>query len=81
MVTSGPFNITNYEPGELIELTRNVEYFHYPHLDYSSNPSDTGSTNTSNGILNLPLVHIFVTIPSIVIIFTVAVKWKLEKNQ
>ncbi len=42
MVTSGPFNVTQYEPGESIELIRNPHYFYrYQASDATSEPIPT----------------------------------------
>ncbi|MFW9976914.1 MAG: ABC transporter substrate-binding protein [Candidatus Thorarchaeota archaeon] len=78
MVTSGPFNISDYEPGERIELTRNANYFRVPQTDDLSDTSDTNPDNPSDVMFGIPLIHIFVTIPSIVVIVLIGIKWKLE---
>ncbi len=72
MVTSGPFNISEYNPGDNIELTKNAHYFRVP-------PSTNTDTITPpNGLFGISLVHIFVTIPCIVVIVLVGIKWKIN---
>ena len=46
MVTSGPFNVTEYLSGEFAELTRNDNYFRG--LEYTSKTGDTGPQQEGN---------------------------------
>lgn len=49
MVNSGPFNVSDYEPGEYIELTRNPEYF----FAVNATTTTTSQTNNANLTANI----------------------------
>ncbi len=93
MITSGPFNVSAYVPGEYIELTRNPRYFR----GIQRIPSTTTSTTTSNTIPvissidpmgwlgatvgGMTVLGWTITLPSIVVIVVVAVKWRMETGK
>ncbi|MCK5150818.1 MAG: hypothetical protein KAQ65_03215 [Candidatus Thorarchaeota archaeon] len=80
MVTSGPFNITDYEPGEYVELTRNPNYFFGPDIP----PTFEANTELINpgswylGFTSFTLQSGLITGISLCVILIVLVKWKLE---
>ncbi len=87
MVTSGPFNISEYISGEFIELTRNDNYFYrdeQPDGFTTSGPTNTTSEHTPTLpdlfelLKNVNLVHWVVTLPSLMVIVIVLAKWKME---
>lgn len=92
MVTSGPFNVSKYEPNQIIELRYNPLYFYglsdHP-MDPTTSPStmtitDTalpGLTDEIYGIPGLTILNLTVTIPSVLVIIIVLVKWKSEKPE
>ncbi|MFW9918812.1 MAG: ABC transporter substrate-binding protein, partial [Candidatus Thorarchaeota archaeon] len=78
MVTSGPYNITDQVPDEYVELSRNRNYFYTPRdlLSTELNPSESIPTDAGP----IPLQHLFVTIPSVIVIIAVAIKWKRDSS-
>ncbi|MFW9910189.1 MAG: ABC transporter substrate-binding protein [Candidatus Thorarchaeota archaeon] len=79
MITSGPFKVSRYEPSEIIELTKNLDYFRV--LKFEDNTNTTNIQPTTDTIFPIPLQHIFVTIPSVVIIIVVLVKWSSSRSK
>ncbi len=84
MVTSGPFNVSEYVAGEFIELTRNDNYF-YTAEQPDTSTTTSGPTNTPLPDLfeilkNVNLAHWVVTLPSLMVIVIVLVKWKTETD-
>lgn len=88
MVTSGPFNVSEYVAGEFIELTRNDNYF-YRTEQPDTSTTTSGSTNATSVhtstlpdllelLKNVNLVHWIVTLPSLMVIVIVLAKWKME---
>jgi peptide/nickel transport system substrate-binding protein len=82
MVTSGPFNVSEYVAGQFIELTRNDNYFYRAELPDTSTTT-SGPTNTPlldlfESLKNVNLVHWVVTLPSLVVIVIVLAKWRME---
>jgi ABC-type transport system substrate-binding protein len=85
MVTSGPFNVSAYEAGELLEFTFNPNYFFGPNR--SAGSESTPTTPTSNGTASvtsfswpdpfgeMDLVGRIVTTGSLFVIAVVAVLW------
>ena len=85
MITSGPFNVSAYEAGELLEFTFNPNYFFGPNR--SAGVESTPTTPTSNGTLpvapfgwpdpfgEMDLVGRVVTTGSLCVIAVVAVLW------
>ena len=83
MVTSGPFNITEYVAGEFIELTRNDNYFYRFEQPDTSSTTTSGPTNTTLPDLlellqSVNLVHWVVTLPSLMVIVIILAKWRME---
>ncbi len=83
MITSGPYNISSYTPGEYIELSRNENYFFTPRnlpsediIPTESNPADM----LQNLVGSVPLQHLLVTIPSVIVIAVVLIKWKIDSS-
>jgi peptide/nickel transport system substrate-binding protein len=85
MVTSGPFNVSAYEAGELLEFTFNPNYFFGPNR--SAGVESTPTTPTSNGTLpvapfgwpdpfgEMSLAGRVVTTASLFVIVVVTVLW------
>jgi len=85
MVTSGPFNVSEYVAGEFVELTYNPNYFFGPNR--SAGVESTPTTPTSNGTLpvapfgwpdpfgEMSLAGRVVTTASLFVIVVVAVLW------
>ena len=85
MVTSGPFNVSAYETGELLEFTFNPNYFFGP--NQSAGSESTPTTPTSNGTPpvtsfgwfdpfgEMDLAGRVVTTGSLCVIAVVAVLW------
>jgi ABC-type transport system substrate-binding protein len=81
IVTSGPFNISAYIPGEEIDLQRNDGYFFLPQV-IINNTSTSNVTTTQFDLFSvLGPQHIFITIPSIAVIIAVGIKWKLDLDR
>jgi ABC-type transport system substrate-binding protein len=83
MVTSGPFNVSEYVAGEFIELTRNDNYFYTAEQPDTSSTTTSGPTNTPlpdlfESLKNVNLVHWVVTLPSLMVIVIVLAKWRME---
>ncbi len=74
MVTSGPFNVSFYEAGEYVELTRNPSYFYNPEIP-------TPTTTTPDPID--PRYYLFGAIAGVFlcVIVIVLVNWKLKQNR
>lgn len=81
MVTSGPFNISAYVPGEEIVLQRNDAYFFKPEESIPNANTSSVTTTQFDLFSLLGPQHIFITIPSIVVIVAVGIKWKLDLNR
>lgn len=81
MVTSGPFNISAYVPGEEIVLQRNDAYFFKPEESVPNTNTSSVTTTQFDLFSLLGPQQIFITIPSIVIIVAVGIKWKLDLNR
>ena len=87
MVTSGPFNVSEYVAGEFIELTRNDNYFYrakQPNTSTTNGPTNATSEHTSTLpdlfelLKNVNLVHWVVTLPSLMVIVIVLTKWRMK---
>jgi len=91
MVTSGPFNVSDYVMGEYIELTYNPEYFlglgiHPPDSTTPSNDQQIDDldhvwTEDIFGIPGVTLVSLSITIPSIIVIVVVLFNWRRERPE
>jgi ABC-type transport system substrate-binding protein len=80
MVTSGPFNVSEYIEGEFIELTRNENYFYRaerPGTSTTGSLTNTPLLDPFELLKNVNLVHWIVTLPSLMVIAIVLVKWKM----
>jgi ABC-type transport system substrate-binding protein len=83
MVTSGPFNVSEYVAGQFIELTRNDNYFYRFEQPDTSSTTTSGPTNTTLPDLfellrNVNLVHWVVTLPSLMVIVIILAKWRMD---
>ncbi|MHA1929980.1 MAG: ABC transporter substrate-binding protein [Candidatus Thorarchaeota archaeon] len=81
MVTSGPFNISGYEPGGYLEMSVNPNYFFSP--DLSSFATEFLENESSTDIFvqffqALTPLSILVSSTSIVVIIGVVIIWKNE---
>ncbi len=85
MVTSGPFNVSEYFTGEFIELTRNDNYFYRFEQPDTSSTTTVGPTNATLPDLfellqNVSFVHWVVTLPSLMVIVIILAKWRAETD-
>ena len=84
MVTSGPFNVSEYIAGEFIELTRNDNYFYrFEQPDTStttSGPTNTPLPDLFELLKNVNPAHWVVTLPSLMVIVIILAKWKMETD-
>ncbi|MHA2186764.1 MAG: ABC transporter substrate-binding protein, partial [Candidatus Thorarchaeota archaeon] len=72
MVTSGPFNVSEYVPGEFTEMTYNPNYFYTPNrCSNNFSPSDAQPLDT-----HLPFISGIITGGSIGLIIVVIVMWR-----
>jgi peptide/nickel transport system substrate-binding protein len=83
MITSGPFNVSEYVAGEYVELTYNPNYFFGPYI-----PLEDETDTTSNlefgwdiGIGTITMTSVIVTSTSLAVIVIVLVLWKLESKK
>ncbi len=86
IVTSGPFNVSDYVAGEYTELTRNPEYFFavntsgFETTEEITNPSLSPFENIMGSIGRVSIISWGITAPSVAIIAIVLVKWRIETN-
>ena len=89
MVTSGPFNVSDYVMGEYIELTYNPNYLFISWNPNEPRPEQIPITTTGNpappGILpfvppTISPLDFAITIPSIIVIAVVLIKWKKDRS-
>ena len=86
IVTSGAFNISHYVLGESIELSKNPNYFFDavapPELPINFTDTNTGTPLEiiMEAIGNASPLSLMLTIPSLVVIAIVIIKWKLETS-
>ena len=84
MVTSGPFNVSDYVAGEYTELTRNPEYFFavntsgFETTEEITNPSLSPLENIMGSIGRVSIISWGITAPSVAIIAIVLAKWRIE---
>jgi ABC-type transport system substrate-binding protein len=83
MVTSGPFNVSEYVAGEFVELTRNDNYFYRFEQPNTSSTTTSGPANSTFPDLiellqNVNFVHWVVTLPSLMVIVIILAKWRME---
>ncbi|MHA2423265.1 MAG: ABC transporter substrate-binding protein [Candidatus Thorarchaeota archaeon] len=80
MVTSGPFNVSEYVQDDYVELTYNPNYFYGPERPPVSDDTETTTTNGWN-IDSMTLTSGIVTGVSICVIVIVLAVWKLQTNR
>ncbi len=88
MITSGPFNVSEYVQGEFLELTYNPTYvFGYYIGAHSSEPTTPTAlspvlptTNIPNIPISISTLDLVITIPSLIVITVVFCKWYRERE-
>lgn len=73
MVTSGPYNVTGYVPGDSCTLSRNSNHFHLLEEAETTTTTISETTPTSNGLFPAPDILLIVTLASIGVIVVVGV--------
>jgi ABC-type transport system substrate-binding protein len=90
MVTSGPYNVSEYEPGEYIELTVNSNYFFTSWSPIETRPVQAATTTDGNptapgaqsfDIPAISFLDFVITIPSLIVIGVVVYKWKRARSE
>jgi peptide/nickel transport system substrate-binding protein len=88
MITSGPYNVSEYVAGEFIELTYNPNYFFTSWSSTDTRPIQVPTTSSGNpapaGALpfdapSLSYLDLAITIPSLIVIAVILVKWKRDR--
>ncbi|MFW9850892.1 MAG: ABC transporter substrate-binding protein [Candidatus Thorarchaeota archaeon] len=90
MITSGPFNVSDYVGGEFIELEYNPNYFFMSWNPSEPRPEQVPITTTGNPtppgtfVFDMPqlsMLDAIITIPSLIVIVIVLYKWREHRNE
>ncbi|MHA2424873.1 MAG: ABC transporter substrate-binding protein [Candidatus Thorarchaeota archaeon] len=90
MITSGPYNVSDYVEGEFIELEFNPDYFFTSWSPANPRPEQVAATPTGNpaapGVFSFDAPHLsyldmMITIPSMIVIAVVLYKWRLSRQE
>jgi ABC-type transport system substrate-binding protein len=77
MVTSGPFNVSDYVEGEFVELTKNPGYFKRINMSMIP-PTTTNPYLSTIPVGGLSPIGLAVMVSSVIVIVAVLVKWELS---